>query len=278
MYKLICIDLDGTLLDSKKRVSVTNKDAIKQALDEGVQVAIVSGRPNCFTIRIMQNIDDRMGHITFNGAYYRIADKSKTFPIADAVVKKVARLAKQENIRVYFKNKNTSLCTKEDPQILDYDMFKHTIPEKDRMDMYYNVDVEEYLQTHSMEVLKIFAWDENMQGKANVIHEVREESDVNLFVYDDYFELCSSSTDKGKAIVEVCKELGFKNNEVVCIGDNLNDMAMFEIAGLSIAMGNASDKIKESCDKVTLSNDENGVAHAIRNYVLEVNRDEKTNC
>ena len=56
-YKLICVDLDGTLLDSNQRLSSVNKKAIIKALDAGIEVAIVSGRPNCFTMRIMNQID-----------------------------------------------------------------------------------------------------------------------------------------------------------------------------------------------------------------------------
>lgn len=269
MYKLICVDLDGTLLDSHSRVSLRNKEAIRKALDSGINVAIVSGRPNCFTIRIMDQISGRMGHITFNGAYYRIANKSKTFPIDPEVVNNIAAMAKAYQVRLYFKNKNLCLCTKSDPGILDYDRFKEQTPIKDRMDMYYNVDVVEYLKTHQMNVLKIFAWDEEWDNCAKIAKILAAEKRINLFVYDDYFELSSAQTSKGKAIVNVCKDLDIPLDEVMCIGDNFNDMPMFEVAGLSVAMANAPQQVREYCDKVTLSNDENGVAYAIEHYALE---------
>lgn len=271
MYKLICIDLDGTLLDSHQRVSSTNKKAIRKALDQGLEVAIVSGRPNCFTMRVMNQIDHRMGHVTFNGAYYRIAGKSNYFPIDKDVVKEIAKLARKYNVRVYFKNKNLGLCTKSDSGILDYDNYKEQTAPKDRIDFHYYVDAVTYFEENETDILKIFCWDNNVEGLRKLADEVEKLPHINFFRYDDYFELSSDQTSKGKAILKVSEELGFKPEEVACIGDNFNDVPMFEIAGLSIAMENGPKQVKEMCDVVTLTNDENGVAYAIDNYILKDN-------
>jgi len=272
MYKLICIDLDGTLLDTRQRVSTKNKEAIVKALNQGLEVAIVSGRPNCFTIRIMNQISGRMGHITFNGAYYRIANKTKQFPIDKDVVMEIAKLAKKYNVRTYFKNKNLSLCTKNDPGILDYDQFKAQTPLKDQMDMLYNVDVVDVLKNQEIPILKIFAWDENLKNIKQMGEELKALKGIRLYLYDETFEMSSDVTSKGKAIENVCKDLQISLDQVVCIGDNYNDLPMFEVAGLSVAMENAPQKIKDQVDKVTRSNDESGVAYAIENFVLKANK------
>ncbi len=267
-YRLICIDLDGTLLDSHQRVSSSNKEAIRKALNQGLEVAIVSGRPNCFTTRIMNQIDDRMGHITFNGAYYRIAGKSNYFPIDPEVVKEIARLGRKYNVRLYFKNKNLGLCTKSDKGILDYDRYKEQTAPKDRIDFHYYVDACTYFNENDTDILKIFCWDNNIEGLSKLADEVEKLPHIHFYRYDDYFELSSDQTNKGMAIAKVSKDLGISLDEVVCIGDNFNDVSMFEVAGLSIAMENGPKAVKEMCDKVTLTNDENGVAYAIENFVL----------
>lgn len=269
MYKLICIDLDGTLLDSRNKVTVKNREAIRKALDQGVEVAIVSGRPNCFTIRIMNQISGRMGHITFNGAYYRIANKTRQIPIPEEAVKKITKLAKKYNVRVYFKNKNLSLCTKNDPGILDYDQFKSQTPLKDQLDMVYNVDAESVLAEQDIPILKIFAFDENLAAINAMADEVEQIAGIRFYRYEDSFELSSIETSKGLAILKVCEDLGIKPEEVACFGDQLNDLPMFEVVGLSIAMGNASDFIKSKARKVTLTNDESGVAYGIENFILK---------
>lgn len=269
MYKLICIDLDGTLLDSQQRVSTTNKEAIKKALDSGVQVAIVSGRPNCFTSRIIKQIDPRMGHVTFNGAYYRIGGVSKFFPIDFDTVKELAKIARKHNIRMYFKNKNLGVCTKNDIQIFDYDLYKEQTDHKDRIDFYYYVDAITYFDENKTDVFKVFAWDENIKGIEDALEEIKQLGHLHIYEYGDFYEMSSDLTSKGLAIQDVSKELGIKAEEVVCIGDNFNDVSMFEIAGLSVAMDNAPTKVKDMVDKVTLSNNEHGVAYAIENFVLK---------
>lgn len=275
MYKLICIDLDGTLLDSHQRVSTTNKQAIKKALDLGIEVAIVSGRPNCFTTRIMNQIDERMGHVTFNGAYYRVAGKSNRFPIDKEIIKEIARLGRLYNVRIFFKNKNLGLCTKSDPGILDYDKYKEQTAPKDRIDFHFYVDAPTYFDNNDTEILKVFSWDNNVEGLKKLGAEVSKLPNINFYRYDDYFECSSNQTSKGKAILKVADELGIKVEEIASIGDNFNDVPMFEIAGLSIAMENGPIAVKEMCDVVTLNNDENGVAYAIENYILkEVDQDE----
>lgn len=268
MYKLICVDLDGTLLNSRGYISETNKKAIRDALDHGVEVAIVSGRPNCFTTRIIKQIDMRMGHVTFNGAYYRIAGKQKYFPIAFDTVKKIAAIAKKYDVRIYFKNKNLAIVTKDDPGILDYDNYKEETALKDRLDFHYDVDAATYFETQYMDVLKIFAWDSNRDALSKAAKEISELDHINFYEYADYFELSSNQTSKGKAILSVAEELNIKPEEIMCIGDNYNDVPMFQIGATSVAMKNADEKIKQMCDIVTLSNDDNGVAYAINKYVL----------
>lgn len=269
VYKLICIDLDGTLLDSHGRVSSKNRLAIRKALDANLDVAVVSGRPNCFTIRIMNQISGRMGHITFNGAYYRVDNKTKQFPIDHQTVLKIAQLAKQHNVRTFFKNKNLSLCSKSDVGILDYDQFRDQTPIKDRMDMYYDVDIEARLQTQVEPILKIFVWDEDANQIERLYHDIKELDHITIFRYDDFFEISSNKTSKGKAIVDVCSELNIPLSEVACIGDNFNDLPMFEVVGLSIAMGNAPLAIKEKANRITLTNNQSGVAYAIEHFIME---------
>ncbi|OCN05613.1 hypothetical protein A4S06_07840 [Erysipelotrichaceae bacterium MTC7] len=268
MYKLICVDLDGTLLNTRGIITPQNKHAIREALDAGIEVAIVSGRPNCFTIRIMNQISVKMSHITFNGGYYRVAGKTRTFPIPAKAADKIAELAETYNVRTYFKNKNLALCTKTDPGVLDYDLYKEVTPEKDRMDMYYSVDTKRILE-HDAEYLKIIALQDDIDALNKMADEVAKIEGIRMYRYPDYFEVSSIDTSKGLAIKAVCEDLGIDLADVVCIGDNFNDLPMFEVAGLSVAMKNAPDAVKEKVDKVTLSNDESGVAYAIENFVLK---------
>jgi len=85
----------------------------------------------------------------------------------------------------------------------------------------------------------------------------------------DNVEISDERGHKGTGITEVAKHLNIPLTDTVAIGDNHNDTSMFNVAGLSVAMGNAEEEIKEMADVVTLTNDENGVAHAIYEYILD---------
>ena len=84
-----------------------------------------------------------------------------------------------------------------------------------------------------------------------------------------FLEILRPEANKGSGISLLAKELGLKQEEIICVGDAGNDKHMIEYAGLGVAMGNATDEIKEMADYVTLSNDEDGVAHVINKFILE---------
>lgn len=77
----------------------------------------------------------------------------------------------------------------------------------------------------------------------------------------------AKDVSKGNAIKALCKRLQISLEEVIVFGDSLNDKSMFEVAGYSIAMGNASDELKNLADKVTLDNNSGGILHELRNLL-----------
>ena len=84
-----------------------------------------------------------------------------------------------------------------------------------------------------------------------------------------FLEILRPEENKGSGISLLAKEIGLKQEEIICVGDAGNDKHMIEYAGLGVAMGNATDEIKGMADYVTLSNDEDGVAHVINKFILE---------
>lgn len=84
-----------------------------------------------------------------------------------------------------------------------------------------------------------------------------------------YLEILNRDASKGNAVKELSEKLGIKQSEVICIGDQENDVTMLEFAGLGIAMGNAPERIKQLADYTTASNNDSGVAKAIQKFVLD---------
>ena len=83
-----------------------------------------------------------------------------------------------------------------------------------------------------------------------------------------FLEIVNAQVNKGEALRFVAEHFGVKREEVMAIGDSNNDIAMVEYAGLGVAMGNASPRVKEAADVMTKSNQEDGVAEAIKKYIL----------
>jgi len=122
----------------------------------------------------------------------------------------------------------------------------------------------------SAEIFKFFIMTPNMDKKA--IAQAFAENVGGLTVtssFEDNVELSDARAHKGTGLTAVAKYFNIPMEATVSMGDNYNDSGMIEAAGLSVAMGNAEDGIKKIADVVTLTNDEDGVAHAINKYVLE---------
>ena len=82
-------------------------------------------------------------------------------------------------------------------------------------------------------------------------------------------EITSAEADKGEALIALAEDLGIRREEVMAMGDGHNDLGLMKAAGLSVAMGNASREVMDAADYVTLDNEHDGVAEAIRKYALE---------
>ncbi|HDI7330654.1 TPA: HAD family phosphatase [Staphylococcus aureus] len=79
-----------------------------------------------------------------------------------------------------------------------------------------------------------------------------------------FLEFMAKDVSKGNAIKALCQKLGYSVDQVIAFGDSMNDKSMFEVAGLAIAMGNASDELKQYADEITLDHNENGIPHALK--------------
>ena len=114
-----------------------------------------------------------------------------------------------------------------------------------------------------------------MYGRSLIIKaldtKIKSYNSNNLNIYPSkptYLEIMPSNASKTSAIEVLCKKFNIQRSEIIAMGDNYNDIDMIEFAGLGIAMGNAPDEVKQYADDITLSNDEDGVAEAIKKYIL----------
>ncbi len=271
--KLIALDLDGTTLRTGSILSEETKKTLEAAIAKGVHVVIATGRgldaipQNVFTIEGLEYI------ITSNGAYVIRLEDMKTlysnFPSGD-VIEKVHDFLwanKEHPIEVFTEGK----------AYVDEHIYNDVKANgSDFMDAAYIVKTRrpvpsayDFLLEHKHDIENINIHFKSLEEKLQIKGELEKIDGITLTSsYGNNLEIGGQTTSKADAIAHLCSLLGIDEKYVMAVGDNPNDSAMIEAAGLGIAVGNAVDEVKAIADYVTLSNNEDGVAHAVKKFVL----------
>lgn len=273
MYKLAVFDLDGTLLNSKHVVSKENLEAINLLRENNISVIIATGRSNELLKVYVETLNITEDIITCNGTV--IGHPDKDIMLYEDLV------PKEEVKRVL------EMCVKYDHQFLVYTSkaivgrkkdFNEFATEKN-IDIFkeYNpnfIPVEDiYEIIDNYNINKVLIIERNPKKYIELSNRVKDYTKVShtqSFKY--YLDIGPLNNSKGNTVKILCKYLGIKLDEVMAFGDQLNDISMISIVGFGVAMGNAKDEVKQIADFVTLTNDENGVAHAINTKLQNLQR------
>jgi len=272
MYKMIAIDLDGTLLNSNKEISQENKKYIKYAVEKGIKVLICSGRIYAGAKVFAEQLAIEGPMVVCNGAMIRDVKTDKVYysnMLSKEDCVRVVDLLSKEGI--YF---HTYIDDVMYAEKLDYAALYYMIKSKDlrsdfRVDVKVVESVKDVIINSTYEPAKIVVMSSELE-ELNRVRRYVEDIDTIEVVSSNYdnFEILNRGVSKGKALEIVSQEFNIDRKEILAIGDNENDCSMLEYAGFSVAMGNAEDKVKKICDFVAPSNDEDGVAYAIKKFVL----------
>lgn len=266
MYKLIAIDMDGTLLKEDKSISNVTNRAIQKARAKGVKIVLTTGRPIDGVIPYLKelnlmNKDDYA--IAYNGA---LIQNTKT---KDIIAKTLMSLEDAEYLYRLSQELNVNIHALTDKCCITPKWSKYSQLESD-----INAIPLEFVDFNNLDkntpIVKIMFIDEpEVLQKAidKLPKEVFEKYTV-LRSAPFFLEFLDKNVNKGKGVEILAKTLGIKKEEVMCIGDAGNDLHMIKFAGLGVAMGNAFPEVKEAADYVTLSNEEDGVAHVIDKFIL----------
>lgn len=268
MYKLLAVDMDGTLLNSNRTISGVNKEAIKKAVKKGVQVVITSGRGR-------KGVENYLNEIHLGGEnHYLIANNGGTVyrtsdfkciaykGLKGRDLKKLYALSKKFGLYMIAYTHEDTIAAEENEltrfergfvgnpvKIIDFN--------KDIKD---DEDITKIIFSQTEEVLdkKMLEFPEEFYRKYNSVKTMPH-----------ILEIMDKDCNKGYGIKALADKLGIKKEEVICIGDQANDIEMVDYAGLGIAMGNAIDELKGIAQYVTSDNDDNGVAKAIEKFILD---------
>lgn len=273
--KLICTDMDGTLLNDDHSISEENKKALKYAIDKGIVVAISTGR--LFTsanyYRNLTGINAPI--ISSNGAYIRDKFSDDIIyqnPLSLEESLEIYTILKDFNIDFFFNTFNTAISNKEFIKDHPYEINNRDIQNSDEKTLFlYNENLTDILEKSKGSILKAICIDYTKSKPEEILKARAAIEKLNKFEVvcsNEYnFEIMKKNTTKGLAVQNLAKILNIEPQEIMCLGDGENDLSMLEIAEISVAMGNAPDYVKERAKFVTDSNNNSGVAKAIYKFI-----------
>ena len=285
MYKLIAIDLDGTLLNSYGIVSERNKLALMKAREQGVEVVIASGR----STNSVKNIANDLGICNYiicgNGSL--IYDLQKDEIIYDKFIDKkkalqIIEICEQNSIYYNIYTENMVIAKTLNNNVLFYHQENASKPDNKKTKINLVQNIYGYVEKlENQNILKITVSDNDSIIFNGIIRKLREVKDIDVLdvahmsrkvikngteeVSLEYFytEITNKNVDKWFAIEYLIDKLNIGKEEVMAIGDNVNDKLMIENVGCGVAMGNSAPYIKEIANAVVVDNNQDSVAEAI---------------
>ena len=276
--KLIGIDLDGTLLNSKSEISKENVDALKSiANDDDYFVFICSGRPAFNIKELLDKYDLNISYVGSNGALaYKGEDLIFDFPFSKDLAKNVYEAIKDQPYLTYNKTSRYGQSDHLDKfeklfkdyanvlseeQVKSFETYKDYFF-KDNLQKF--DDFYEMIEDEEFKVYKFFMYFPVMEIKKEIKERLSKLSDVNATESDiTNLEIMPTYVNKGMVFKHLEDHLQLDDSVRIAIGDSLNDLEMFEMADYGFAMENSYQEIKDLATHHVANNDEHGVAEAI---------------
>lgn len=286
MYKLVAVDLDGTMLNPYGIVTENTKNIIQQTIEKGTDVIIASGRPIDSIKTIAKEIGSKNYFIAGNGAL--IYDMKKDKIIYDKFLPKhkvleIIKICEENSISYNVYTDQTILATALKYNVLYY--HKENLKKEENKQTKISIieNMYEYVKNKKEEkYLKITICDDNQMVFQSIIRKLRKiqgievldvshmsrktikqgTEEITIAYY--YTEITVQNVDKWNAIEYLIQKLNISKEETVAIGDNVNDKKMIQEAGLGVAMGGSTPEITQIANYVTTSNNEEGVAKVLQ--------------
>lgn len=261
-YKLIVLDLDGTLTNSKKEISPRNRETLIRIQEEGIRLALASGRPTYGIVPLANEL--RMNEfggfiLSYNGGEI-INWETKEMMYENVLPNEVVPML-HECARIH----GLSILTYDGADIVTENAKDPYVLKEAFLNKMAVRETTEFLADIPLPIPKCL-----IVGEPEKLVAVESElsnalkGKINVFRSEPYFlELVPQGIDKALSLSVLLDHIGIAREEMVAIGDGYNDLSMIQFAGLGIAMGNAQEPVRKAADYITLTNDEDGVAEAI---------------
>lgn len=262
--KILALDMDGTLLNSRKEITPATRAALRKIMEEGHRVILSSGRPTPGLRPYERELElDRYGGylLSFNGACITECRTGKI------LFQRLLPVELLPDLYDFARKNGCGLATHSETEAVSAFCPDAYISMEAGMNGFPVITVDNFVD---FDVYKCLMTAE--PERAVVLEGMLQERFGNVVgIYRSepyYIEVVPRYVDKGEALERLAGIIGVEREDVVCCGDGYNDISMIKYAGVGVAMGNAQPEVKEAADYVTLGNDEDGLVEVIHKFIL----------
>jgi len=267
-YKLIAMDLDGTLNNDEKRITDETRRVLMQAQESGIRLALASARPSpgLFRERDVLRMQDYKGILmSYNGG--RIVDAADGSVLFETsmdmeTTRQVLRALEKLPVTPILDDGKQFYVTDAGAYKVDYECRNNGMVCSEVENL------ADFLHFAPIKILMSVQPEEIEQVQAQIAALLPGELTV-VQTAAFYLEVIPRCINKGQGIEDICRVLQISTDQVIAFGDAENDIPMLRKAGVGVAMGNAKPDVKAAADMVTLSNNEDGIAHALNKLLAE---------
>lgn len=274
-YKVIAVDMDGTLLDDDKHISDYNLTMISKAVDLGIKFVIASGRIPAGLKFYEATVSKNQPMICCNGAIILDENKNNIYTNSiekNSALKVIDVLREQKDTYYHFYSEGTVYGEQFGFAIESVYNFNRKSDRDLRMEIRLIGDAKEYIKNIDKDINKIVVQDKDLQ----YLNELRKKLDSIPGVETtksniDNIEICGKNVNKGNGLKILAAHYDISLDECIAIGNDENDISMIKCAGLGVAVKNSRDYIKEFADYVTERDNNNGaIGEVIERFLLNI--------
>lgn len=276
--KAIVLDMDGTLFNDKKEITTKTKEALIQAQKNGIKVVLASGRPHCAmkAAAIELEMEQYNGIlVSYNGAFVCGAGSEKELfsqPLPIKLSRSILEHLKNFNVKpmivhndyMYVNDVYDCMLELDKPMgvfnIIKYEARGGNFLLSEKADLAAFVDFPLYK-------ILVAGQPDYLEKNSDAMMAPFKDHVSGVFSAPMYFEFTNQGIDKAKALDQVLNDLNIPAEKVIAFGDGHNDLSIINYAGIGIAMDNAVNELKAVADKTTLSNNEDGIAVTLAEFL-----------
>lgn len=276
-YKLLATDMDGTLLKNDKKISSRNLKALESASKKGIEIVIATGRSYSTLKKYTDLFSFDCYLITNNGSIIRnkFHDVEKSVCLEPDATLEIIKVLKNQNVYFHSSDAENIYIQSYKARFLEAKRFlqhEYTNPvslyKSLLLKMIFDRNLKKInfrkISDQNISINTFFILSEQERVLCKIKEQLSQIKGVAVTSSSsNNIEALSDKASKGSALSYVGEKLQIKTNEMIAIGDQLNDLSMIQTSGLGVAMANADKKVLEKADWVTKSNEDHGVAYAI---------------